>query len=187
MTNTKPPAITQNLGSLDLTELADENDAALAAIKKYELRFILNTQKISDLDGSENPLTWNSIGFGKQEINKVPDDREGVYAFVVSHLRNFLPPHGYIMYIGLSGKNSFRSLRDRYSDYFKQSELQRRPRIKRMIVQWHPLLRFHFAPVAKNLPRTELKALEERLITAFLPPCCKGEIAADTRKMMAAF
>ncbi len=56
-----------------------------------------------------------------------------------------------------------------------------------MIVQWHPLLRFHFAPVASDLPRAELKALEKRLITAFLPPCCRGDIEADTRKMMDAF
>ncbi|MYH16415.1 MAG: hypothetical protein F4149_14710 [Gammaproteobacteria bacterium] len=167
--------------------MAEENDAAVAAIKKYELLFILNTEKISGLDGSENPLAWNSVRFGKQEIDKVPDDREGVYAFVISDPRAFLPPHGYIMYIGLSGKNAFRSLHDRYSDYFKPSELQRRPRIKRMILQWHPLLRFHFAPVARDLPRAELKALEKRLITAFLPPCCKGDIEADTREKMAAF
>lgn len=187
MTDATPPAAAQDLGSLDLTVLAEENDAAVASIKKYELRFILNTQKISDLDGSENPLTWKSIGFGKQEIDKVPDDREGVYAFVISDPRVFLPPHGYIMYIGLSGRDSFRSLHDRYSDYFKQSELKRRPRINRMIVQWHSLLRFHFAPVASDLPRAELKALEKRLITAFLPPCCRGDIEADTRKMMDAF
>ncbi|MDE0348828.1 MAG: hypothetical protein OXM56_03880 [Gammaproteobacteria bacterium] len=180
-----PPTPAQDLGSLDLVVLAHENDAAVASIKKYELEFILNTQKISDLDGSENPLTWNSIGFGKQEIDKVPADKEGIYAFVISDPRTFLPPHGYIMYIGLSGRDSFRSLHDRYSDYFKQSELQRRPRIKRMIVQWHSLLRFHFAPV--DLPRAELKALEKRLITAFLPPCCRGDIEAGTRKMMDAF
>ena len=187
MTHESQPPSAQDLGSLDLRVLADENDAALAALKKYEQHFILNTQKISDLDGSENPLTWNSIRFGKQEIDRVPDDRQGVYAFVVSDPRAFLPPHGYIMYIGLSGRNSFRSLQDRYSDYFKQSEIRRRPRIRRMIVQWHPLLRFHFAPVAGDLPRAELKALEKRLITAFLPPCCRGDIEADTRKMMDAF
>ena len=187
MTAKTPPAAAQDLGSLDLTVLAEENDAAVASIKKYELHFILNTHKISDLDGSENPLTWSSIGFGKQEIDKVPDHREGVYAFVIADPRTFLPPHGYIMYIGLSGRDSFRSLRDRYSDYFKQSQLQRRPRIKRMIVQWHQLLRFHFAPVAGDLPRAELKALEKRLITAFLPPCCRGDIEADTRKKMDAF
>ena len=118
MTDSTPPAAAQDLGSLDLTVLADENDAAVASIKKYELRFILNTQKISDLDGTENPLTWKSIGFGKQEIDKVPDDREGVYAFVISDPRVFLPPHGYIMYIGLSGRDSFRSLHDRYRRLF---------------------------------------------------------------------
>ncbi|MCY4002701.1 MAG: hypothetical protein OXF33_03210 [Rhodospirillales bacterium] len=186
-----PSAHTANspadLGALDMEILARQNDAALAQTKAYEIKFILNTKVILALKPSENPFHWNSIRFGKNEIQDVPNDQRGLYAFIIADQRNFLPPHGYIMYIGIAGRNSDRSLRDRYEDYFKQSEVERRPALKRMIVNWHSMLRFHFAPVDDSVPSAELKAMEKRLITAFLPPCCKYDIEADTMAMKAAF
>ena len=167
--------------------LARENDAAILEFKAYEIEFVLNTQKILSLDAAENPLTWNSIKFGAEEKENVPNDKGGVYAFVISHQRNFLPPNGYIMYIGITGENSNRSLRDRYGEYLMTSQVKRRPQITRMIVQWHPILRFHFAPVADDFPSEQLRALEKRLITAFMPPCCKNDMTADTRRKKAAF
>ena len=176
-----------DLGSLDMASLAGQVDVAVAEIKAHEIKFILNTNRILALEPSENPFHWNSIRFGKNEIQDVPDDQRGLYAFIIGDQRPFLPPHGYIVYIGISGRDSDRSLRERYEDYFKQSELERRPAVKRMIVTWHRILRFHFAPVADNVPSADLKAMEKRLITAFLPPCCKDDIEAETRAMMAAF
>ncbi|MCY4137765.1 MAG: hypothetical protein OXF56_05815 [Rhodobacteraceae bacterium] len=167
--------------------LAQENDAAISAIKAYEIRFVLNTEKILSLDASQHPLEWRSIKFGTNERDRVPDDKRGVYAFVISDPQAFLPPHGYIMYIGIAGKNSNRSLRERYGDYLTNSKVKLRPHIRNMIVQWHPILRFHFAPVAEDYSTDQLTALEDRLITAFLPPCCKNDFAADTRRQVAAF
>ena len=187
MPSTPSATTPANLGSLDMAALARQNDVALAETKAYEIRFILNTNAILALEPSENPFHWNSIGFGKDEIQEVPDDQRGLYAFVIADHRTFLPPHGYIMYIGISGRNSDRSLRARYQDYFKQSEIQRRPCVSRMIATWHPILRFHFAPVDNNVTSPELEAMEQRLITAFLPPCSKGEVKADTKAMVAAF
>ena len=104
-----------DLGPLDIDSLTEKHDAAVSAIKSYETRFILNTNRILSLDSSENPLQWNSIKYGKNEINDVPDNRRGVYAFVICHQKAFLPSHGYIMYIGIAGRDSNRSLRDRYN------------------------------------------------------------------------
>ena len=176
-----------DLGSLDMETLAGQIDAALAETKAFEVTFILNTKVILALKPSENPFHWNSIRFGKNEIQDVPDDQRGLYAFIIADQRTFLPPHGYIMYIGIAGHNSNRSLRDRYQDYLTQSKVERRPSVKRMIVNWHHILRFHFTPVDDNIPSAELKAMEKRLITAFLPPCCKDDIEAETRAKMAAF
>ena len=176
-----------DLGSLDMATLEEQNDVALAQIKAYEIRFILNTDAILALGPSENPFRWKSIRFGKNEIQDVPNDRRGLYAFIIADQRTFLPPHGYIMYIGIAGRDSDRSLRERYEDYFKQSEVEDRPAVKWMIVTWHRILRFHFAPVSANISSAELKAMEKRLITAFLPPCCKDDIEADTKAMKAAF
>ena len=176
-----------DFGSLKLDVLAGQNDAALAETKAYGIEFTLNTDMIRALEPSQNPLEWDSIRFGKDEIESVPDDQRGVYAFVIADGRTFLPSHGYVVYIGIAGRDSDRSLRARYQDYFKQSEIERRPAVRRMIITWHPILRFHFAPVDEDFPAQELKAMERRLITAFLPPFCRDDIEADTKAMMAAF
>lgn len=187
MPSTRSANTPANLGSLDMETLAGQNDAALAETKAYEIKFILNTNAILALNPSDNPFHWNSVRFDKNEIQDVPNDQRGLYAFIIADQRTFLPPHGYIMYIGIAGRDSARSLRARYEDYFKQSEVERRPALRRMIVTWHSILRFHFAPVDDNVPSAELKAMEKRLITAFLPPCCKNDIEADTMAMKAAF
>ncbi|MYJ51402.1 MAG: hypothetical protein F4093_01810 [Gammaproteobacteria bacterium] len=172
---------------MNMATLAGQIDAALAETKAFEVTFTLNTKIILALQPSENPFLWNSIRFGKNEIQDVPDNQRGLYAFIIADQRTFLPPHGYIMYIGIAGRDSNRSLRERYGDYLTQSEVERRPAVKRMIVNWHRILRFHFAPVDNNIPSAQLRAMEKRLITAFLPPCCKDDIEAETRAKMAAF
>lgn len=185
--STQPDLVPDDLGSLDLAALGDFVDTADAEVTKYELRFILNTDKIRALDSSEHPLTWNSIRFGSQEAQQIPDDERGIYAFVVSNLQDFLPPHGYIMYIGIAGRDSDRSLRARYRDYLMQSKILERPRVARMIERWLPLLRFHYATVGAEVTSEDLKYLERRLNTAFLPPCSRGDVEADTRQKLAAF
>ena len=187
MSSTPSANAPADLGSLDMAALTEQNDVALAQIKAHEIKFVLNTDAILALDSSEHPFHWNSIRFGKDEIQEVPNDQRGLYAFIIADQRTYLPPHGYIMYIGIAGRDSDRSLRARYEDYFKHSEIERRPAVRRMIVAWHSILRFHFAPVDDNVPPAKLKAMERRLITAFLPPCCKDDIEADTMEMMAAF
>ncbi len=135
MATTASPVDKPNLGSLDIDALKKQHDVATMEIKGYELEFILNTRKILNLNTSENPITWNSIKFDKNQSDFVPNDKRGIYAFIISDKRDFLPPNGYIMYIGIAGKNSGRSLRDRYKDYFNQSEIKARPRLRKMIAQ----------------------------------------------------
>ncbi len=124
-----------DLGSLDMESLAQQRDVALTEIKAYEVKFILNTGAILALQPSENPLHWDSIRFDKREIHRVPNNQRGLYAFIIADQRKFLPPHGYIMYIGIAGRRSHRSLRARYQDYFKQSEVERRPVLGTMIAR----------------------------------------------------
>ena len=163
-------------------------DAATDEIANYELRnIVLNTEKILGLVDPGYPLEWKSISFGKEQIQDVPKDKRGFYAFVVARPQDFLPPHGYVMYIGIAGKNSHRPLRDRYRDYLNPTDIVTRPRIARMISRWRNILRFHFAAVGDEVSTEQLQAFEIRLNTAFLPPCAKGDIEADTKKMRTAF
>ena len=64
-----------DLGSLDIKTLEGQNDAALAETKAFEIKFILNTHAILALEPSENPFHWNSIRFGKSEIQHVPNNQ----------------------------------------------------------------------------------------------------------------
>ena len=163
-------------------------DAATHEILNYNTDpVVLNTHKIRALDPPAYALDWKSIGFGKAEIEDVPNDKRGVYAFVVAYPQDFLPPHGYIMYIGIAGKNSNRPLRERYRDYLNPNQVVDRPAIARMISRWRRILHFHFAAIGNDVTTEQLQAFETRLNTAFLPPYAKGDIEADTKKERAAF
>lgn len=73
----------------------------------------------------------------------------------------FLPPHGYILYIGIAGRNSDRSLQERYKDYLNTPKVVKRDRIARMIGNWHNILCFFYAPIEDGVSSEELQELEK--------------------------
>lgn len=132
-------------------------------------------------------LSWDSISYGDSELNQVPNDRRGVYAFAVCHQSNVLPPHGYVLYIGIAGRNSDRSLRERYRDYLTPGRLSKRDGIKAMIGRWHEVLRFFFAPVGDDFSSDDLQKLERQLNTALIPPYSVRDMDADVKRKRKAF
>lgn len=133
-------------------------------------------------------LIWTSIKYGDKEIAKVPDDRRGVYAFALCEQSPVLPPHGYVLYIGIAGaRKSNRSLRARYKDYLNENLILKRSRIAHMIGNWHKVLRFYFVPVENNFPSADLEKLEKQLNTALMPPFSVEDLEADTKKKRRAF
>ena len=95
-----------------------------------------------NIDTDFGPLDWIPSSYGSREIDKVPDDKRGIYAFAVCVDDNVLPPHGYVMYVGMAGRDSNRSLRERYADYLKQSYVVKRTTMAVLIGHWHEVLRF---------------------------------------------
>lgn len=174
---------------LDLERIGRQHDIASASVKNYTFEITLNADRISEPIVRLPPsLNWQSIKFdADNEINHVPNDKRGVYALVIATDANPMPTHGYIMYIGIAGRDSHRSLRTRYRDYLTTSEVLRRPKINTLIANWYPVLRFYFAPVDDAFPNSDLRALEIDLNTAWMPPCVEGDIEASTRKMRSAF
>ena len=133
-------------------------------------------------------LTWDSISYAsEQEIDKIPDNKRGVYAFSICHPSTILPPHGYVLYIGIAGRDSKRSLRERYKDYLQNSHIRKRPKIYFMIGTWSEVLRFFFAPVEENVSSNELKTLEKQLNTMLLPPLSQMDLVAEIKEMRRAF
>ena len=172
---------------MNLESLTDFADTAANEIAKYKISFILNPDKITANNYPIAFLDWHSISYGEKELDKVPNDKRGVYAFAICQHSDVLPTHGYILYIGIAGRDSERSLRARYRDYLNEKKVMKRPHIARMIGNWHELLRFYFAPVGDDVSSDNLKTLEKQLNTALMPPFAKGDLEADTKQKRSAF
>jgi hypothetical protein len=170
-----------------LDELTDFANAATADIAKYQVPIVLNANNILGDGHAVDALTWQSVSYGKAELDLVPADKRGIYAFAVCRLNAILPPHGYILYIGIAGRDSDRPLRDRYQDYLNPKKVIKRARIARMIGTWHQVLRFFFAPVDDDVSSADLQLLETQLNTAFMPPFSEGDLEAETKRKRRAF
>lgn len=160
---------------------------ASSDLLKYRFTVQLQPNKMIEAETLLYPLAWQSIPYGREEIHKVPRDQRGVYAFGISLLSDRLPPHCYVLYVGIAGRDSNRSLRERYSDYLNNSKIRKRERIARMIGCWRPILRFYFAPVGPAVTSDDLKNIERRINTALMPPLSINDVDAETRRMLRAF
>ena len=172
---------------MEFTRVRDFVNKAHEEVGRYRIEMTLTPHNIVLTDYAIPKLTWYSIKYGDEDIGQVPDDKRGIYAFGVHHASDTLPPHGYIMYIGIAGRNSKRSLRDRYRDYLTESAILKRERIARMIVDWQSVLKFFYAPVEDNVSSEDLIRTERQLNTALMPPFSVGDIEAETRRQQRAF
>jgi hypothetical protein len=173
---------------LDLSSVVDFAKQAQEEIGKFKFDVILSPDKLQTSEYVLGTLNWDSILYNNaDELNKVPDDKRGLYAFAIRHPSLVLPPHGYILYIGIAGRNSKRPLRARYKEYLNAKRILKRQRIARMIGTWHEVLRFYFAPVDDNVSTEELQELEKQLNTALMPTFSEGDLEADAKRKRRAF
>lgn len=169
-------------------EISDFANRAHEQIGRYRIEFILNPQFMTRDDYVIPVLTWQSIQYGvADEITQIPADKRGIYAFVAQSPNNALPLHGYVMYIGIAGRDSNRSLRERYRDYLSWGHILKRPLVSRMIIDWCDILRFYYVSVEDDVSSEELKRIEEQLNSALLPPFSQRDIEAEIGKMRRAF
>lgn len=173
---------------MNFGELEDFAQGASDAIAKFNVPFTLSTDQLIDDNYQLANLEWNSICYGNEEIENVPNDRRGIYAFAVCKESAVLPPHCYVLYIGIAGRKSDRSLRARYKDYLNQKKvLKRSARIARMIGTWHDVLRFYYAPVDQDISSDQLEELERQLNSTLLPPFSEGDLEAGIKQQRRAF
>jgi hypothetical protein len=172
---------------MNLDDLIDFANQVNQDISRYWRPFILNPSRLLADDFVVHQLDWQAIRYGRAEIDKVPDDKRGVYAFAVRIESTVLPPHGYILYMGIAGDDSDRPLRERYQEYLNANKVKSRAGIARMIGDWHEVLQFIFAPVDDSMSTTDLRRLETQLNTALIPPYSEQDIDADVRARRRAF
>jgi len=174
-------------GGLNLKKVIDCANDAHDKIGKFHQRFTLSPEQLMKADYVLQNLSWASIPYKEQDISAVPNDRRGIYAFSVLAGCNLCPQTGYVLYIGIAGRRSNRSLRARYGEYRRDSSILKRPAITRMIGTWHEVLHFFFAPVDDCVTTEELMTMEEQLNGALLPPCSKADIEGEIKEKVRAF
>ena len=172
---------------MDLFSLEDFANAATQEIAKFAVSFNLSPERLTSEDFGVGVLDWAHIPYGSEALEQVPNDKRGVYAFVACHENGILPPHKYVMYIGIAGRRSDRPLRDRYRDYLNPKSVKKRPKIARMIGTWHSVLQFHFASVEDGIDTDALEKIEKALNNALMPPFSQGDLDAELKQKRSAF
>ena len=168
---------------MDLNSVVDFVNQAQDEIGKFKFDVILSPNKLQRNDYLLDGLNWDYILYNDaDELEKIPNDKRGLYAFAICHPSQVLPPHGYILYIGIAGRNSDRPLRVRYKDYLNAKKVIKRARIARMIGTWHEVLRFYFAPVGDDVSTEGLQEIERQLNTALMPTFSEGDLEAGVKK-----
>ena len=113
------------------------------------------------------PLTfnWTKVKFDEPFIGSVPDDKVGVYSFVLEPGIASHPSCSYLLYVGMTDKQSFRQ---RYRQYLKEpSKPKPRPRIVRMLTSYPNQLYFCYSALPNGV---DIEQVESQLIEAYWPP-----------------
>ena len=110
------------------------------------------------------PLTWHYVKFEPANSGFVPNTT-GIYSFVVDPGISHHPGTHYLLYLG---RARGLSLRDRYQSYIREKNADKgRPPVQAMLNKWADHLWFYYAEVVNT---AVIDALEEDLLTAYLPP-----------------
>lgn len=173
--------------TLNLKKLEDIVADAEDAVKKYELTHVIHPARLQNKDYPVDKLDWNSIPYEEDKLSVLPDDKRGIYAFGVSVENPILPPHTYILYVGIAGQRSDRSLRERCKDYFVTSKVESRAGVCRMIVKWQKVLRLYYAAVDEDVASEDLEKIEQDVNGALMPPFSRGDFDAKLKAQRSAF
>ncbi|MCO6415206.1 hypothetical protein JYK14_03320 [Siccirubricoccus sp. KC 17139] len=124
-------------------------------------------------------LNWMSIQFSAANQASVPR-APGVYSFVVRRENGHFPPHGFIMYVGITT----RTLRKRYGEYLDEMRRGKRPRVYYMLNKYPDDLYFNY--VSLQPETADLEQLELDLNDAILPPVVTKDFTAEIRDLVSA-
>lgn len=125
-------------------------------------------------------LSWTVLPFGEVSRSNVPNDRGGVYSFIVCPGIEQHPLCSYLLYVGKAI-----NFRDRYNSYLKNFKKEairtEQPHVTVMLQKWEEYLFYCYAPIEET---ALIEETESRLIQAYLPPTNKqidGDIGIEVR------
>ncbi|HET9637666.1 MAG TPA: hypothetical protein VFP12_00495 [Allosphingosinicella sp.] len=179
------PNVALRYGSGQKTGMLVDFESNLKQLKSFQQNVILAPEQWQSF-APLMALEWQAVRFGADTQATVPESR-GIYAFIVqfqdhSLLPLALPPHGYVMYCGITGRRgSQRTLRERYGDYLKEQRRPKRFSLWSMLNKWQNDLFFHFSPIADVV---DLDATEIALNDAIIPPYVTNDFSAEVRALV---
>lgn len=145
--------------------LYDVVQTTRADLREHNLSRIVLSPKQWVSYKSTIPLSWSVVKFDESEKEQVPDDRQGVYTFVVKPGIANHPECAYLLYVGKTEKQGFRK---RFTQYFSEkNDPKGREPVKMMLGLWKEHLWFCYAPIDDI---QQIDSIEKSLIDAFVPP-----------------
>jgi hypothetical protein len=134
-------------------------------IKEHIGKFLLFPEHWKD-PKMQIPITlvWSHIPFNISELNNVPNNKKGIYCFVIKPEYKELFETSYLSYVGMTRRN----FRTRYKEYLDDSEGKGKPRhrIYKMLKLWATYLHFYYAPINNN---KIIEDCEDKLLNVFVP------------------
>ncbi len=112
-------------------------------------------------------LQWKYVPY---KSGQNPDDKRGVYAFVLNackHTTSPIPPFSTVLYVGETGNSGNATLKSRLASYRNKKSQRERARVYNMLEQWEDSLLFYYATVNAGV---STKRCEKELLNALLPP-----------------
>jgi hypothetical protein len=123
-------------------------------------------------------LNWQKTRFDEANLASIPKER-GIYTFTIELSPAKLPPHGYILYVGITGDISDANLYKRYNQYLLKlkSDDGRRPAVSYMLWNWRNHLFFNFVPLPNK--KVDLAKIERAFINSVMPPVNQMDFTAE--------
>lgn len=129
-------------------------------------------------------LQWQAVRFTRGNRQQVPTNSRGVYTFLVQPGIADHPCCSYLLYVGQTEGQNFRT---RYSQYLREKragDQSARPHVTEMLQKWDGFLWFCYAAVNQN---NLIEDIEDALLTAYLPPTNKDFPARVSRAIRRLF
>lgn len=128
------------------------------------------------------PVSWSDpIPFCDSNKLLIPKE-PGIYAFIVKHINNHFPHHGFIMYIGITGYDgNGRTLNQRYKEYLREQVINKRPKIHYMLTKFCDDIHFSYSVIDDTFG---LEELEANLNDAIIPPGLTNDFSAEIRAVV---
>jgi hypothetical protein len=152
--------------SLEVCETEETLEAIEADFGKYHVKRVILSPTRWKRYNNKTPLNWSVVKYEKHQKQKVPNDKGGVYTFVVTPNVGNHPYCSFIMYVGKTEKQT---LQQRFMQYFQEEKRPKggRPHVKSMLKKWQGYVWFCFAPIDDE---GRIESVENDLISAFVPP-----------------